>query len=389
MKTYPKRPQYLVFGQPLIEEPEIDEVMASMRAAWLGTGPKVAEFEKRVAAYKGVQHAVAVSSCTAGLHLSCLALDLAPGDEVIVPAMTFCATINSVIHAGATPVLVDVEPGTFNIDPAAIRRAITPRTKAIMPVHFAGRACNMEELILIAHKHGLKLIEDCAHAIETEYHGCQAGTFGECGVLSFYATKNIVTGEGGMVLTNNPEIAARIKMLALHGMSQDAWKRFSDDGYKHYEVMEVGFKSNMMDLQAAIGMHQMPRVDRYWQRRQEVWDQYNAAFADLPIGLPAPPEPETRHALHLYTVLIDAPRAGISRDDFIVALHKLNIGTGVHYRQIASHPVYQKRFGWRPTDFPVAEEIGQRTVSLPLSAKLTPEDVEYVIGAVRHTLERA
>lgn len=389
MKTYPKRPQYLVFGQPLIEEPEIDEVMASMRAAWLGTGPKVAEFEKRVAAYKGVQHAVAVSSCTAGLHLSCLALDLAAGDEVIVPAMTFCATINSVIHAGATPALVDVEPGTFNIDPAAIRRAITPRTKAIMPVHFAGRACNMEELILIAHKHGLKLIEDCAHAIETEYHGCQAGTFGECGVLSFYATKNIVTGEGGMVLTNNPEIAARIKMLALHGMSQDAWKRFSDDGYKHYEVVEVGFKSNMMDLQAAIGMHQMPRVDRYWQRRQEVWDQYNAAFADLPIGLPAPPEPETRHALHLYTVLIDAPRAGISRDDFIVALHKLNIGTGVHYRQIASHPVYQKRFGWRREDFPVADAVGEQTVSLPLSAKLTPEDVEYVIGAVRHTLGRA
>jgi dTDP-4-amino-4,6-dideoxygalactose transaminase len=388
MKEYPKRPQYLVFGQPLIEEPEIDEVMASMRAAWLGTGPKVAEFEKRVAAYKGVQHAVAVSSCTAGLHLSCLALGLQPGDEVIVPAMTFCATINSVIHAGATPVLVDVEPDTFNIDPAAVRRKITPRTKAIMPVHFAGRSCNMEHLLLIAHEHGLRLIEDCAHAIETEYHGRKAGTFGECGVLSFYATKNIVTGEGGMVLTNNAEAAARIKMLALHGMSQDAWKRFSDDGYKHYEVIEVGFKSNMMDLQAAIGMHQMPRVEAYWQKRLAVWQRYDEAFADLPLRLPVPPEPGSRHALHLYTILIDPADAGLRRDDFIVALHKLNIGTGVHYRQIASHPVYRQRFGWQRADFPVADAIGEQTVSLPLSAKLTPEDVEYVIGAVRHLLRR-
>ncbi len=386
MTSHPKRPDYLVFGQPLIEEEEIQEVTASLRAAWLGTGPKVAEFEKRVAAYKGVKHAVAVNSCTAGLHLSCLALGLQPGDEVIVPAMTFCATVNAVIHAGATPVLVDVRPDSFNMDPEAVRKKLSPRTKAIMPVHFAGRACDMDALLALAREHGLKVIEDCAHAIETEDRGRKAGTIGDCGVLSFYSTKNIVTGEGGMVLTNDSEIAARIKMLALHGMSQDAWKRFSDDGYKHYEVVEIGFKYNMMDLQAAIGMHQIQRVDDYWQRRLRVWKTYESAFASMPVDRPAALSEDDRHALHLYTLLIDDARTGINRDAFIVALHRLNIGTGVHYRQIASHPVYRQRFGWRAEDYPVAQAIGEKTVSLPLSAKLTPADVESVIAAVRHSL---
>jgi len=386
MTSRPKRTDYLVFGQPLIEEEEILEVAASLRAAWLGTGPKVAEFEKRIAAYKGVKHAVAVNSCTAGLHLSCLALGLQPGDEVIVPAMTFCATINAVIHSGATPVLVDVQPDTFNMDPEAVCDKISPRTRAIMPVHFAGRACDMDALLGIARDHDLKIIEDCAHAIETEYRGRKAGAMGNCGVLSFYSTKNIVTGEGGAVLTNDSNLAARVKMLALHGMSQDAWKRFSDDGYKHYEVVEIGFKYNMMDLQAAIGMHQIQRVEAYWQKRLQVWEQYDRAFAGLPVGRPAPFEPEKRHALHLYTLLIDASAAGITRDAFMVALHRLNIGTGVHYRQIARHPVYQQRFGWRPQDYPVAEAIGEKTVSLPLSAKLTPGDVDSVIGAVRQIL---
>jgi dTDP-4-amino-4,6-dideoxygalactose transaminase len=377
------RKDYLVFGQPLIEEAEIEEVVKSLRAAWLGTGPKVAAFEKAVAEYKGVKHAVAVNSCTAGLHLSCLAVGLQPGDEVIVPAMTFCATINAVIHAGAIPVLVDVEPDTFNLDPEQVRRKISPRTKAIMPVHFAGRACNMDALTAIAREHGLKIIEDCAHAIETEFHGQKAGTIGDCGVLSFYSTKNIVTGEGGIVLTNNADIAARLKILALHGMSQDAWKRFSDDGYKHYEVVEVGFKYNMMDLQAAIGMHQIKRVEKYWQRRLEIWQRYNEAFAGLPARLPAPLEKDSRHALHLYTLLIDEKRSPVTRDEFITALHRRNIGTGVHYRAIPVHPVYQRRFGWKSEDQPVADKIGRETVSLPLSAKLTDEDVADVIATVR------
>ncbi|MGD0744378.1 MAG: DegT/DnrJ/EryC1/StrS family aminotransferase [Verrucomicrobiota bacterium] len=380
------RDSYLVFGQPLIEEAEIEEVVKSLRAAWLGTGPKVAAFEMLVAEYKGVKHAVAVNSCTAGLHLSCLALGLQPGDEVIVPAMTFCATINAVIHTGATPVLVDVEPDTFNMDPEQVRKKISSRTRAIMPVHFAGRACNMDALAAIAGEHGLKIIEDCAHAIETEFHGRKAGSFGECGVLSFYSTKNIVTGEGGMVLTNNADIAARIKMLALHGMSQDAWKRFSDDGYKHYEVVEIGYKYNMMDLQAAIGIHQIKRVEKYWQRRLEIWNRYGAAFAHLPVRLPAPFNGYSRHALHLYTLLIDGKQSPVTRDEFIVGLHRRNIGTGVHYRAIPVHPAYQERFGWKPEHFPNAEAIGRATVSLPLSPKLDDQDVEDVISAVLEVL---
>lgn len=380
------RDTYLVFGQPLIEEAEIDEVVGSMRSAWLGTGPKVAEFERRVAAYKGAAHAVALNSCTAGLHLGCLALGLEPGDEVIVPAMTFCATINAVIHAGATPILADVDPRTFNIDPADVRRRITPRTRALMPVHFAGRACDMTALLAIAREHDLRIIEDCAHAIETEHQGAKTGTIGDLGVLSFYSTKNIVTGEGGMVLTNDEAMAARIKRLALHGMSQDAWKRFSDDGYKHYDVVEVGFKYNMMDVQAAIGMHQIQRVDAYWQRRRAIWERYDQAFADLPVACPAAPEPGSRHALHLYTLLVDEARAPITRDELILALHRRQIGTGVHYRSIPTYSVYQHRFGWTPSDFPVADAIGRSTISLPISARLSDADVEDVVEAVRASL---
>lgn len=380
------RNNYLVFGQPLIEEAEIEEVAKSLRTAWPGTGPKVAAFERLVAQYKGVNHAVAVNSCTAGLHLSCLALGLQPGDEVIVPAMTFCATVNAVIHAGASPILVDVEPDTFNIDPEQIQRNISPRTKAILPVHFGGRACNMDAITSLARDYHLKIIEDCAHAIETDYMGHKAGTIGDCGVLSFYSTKNVVTGEGGIVLTNDAAIAARIKVLALHGMSQDAWRRFSDDGYKHYEVVEIGFKYNMMDLQAAIGMHQIKRVDEYWKRRLEIWERYNEAFASLPIQLPHKLDRDSRHALHLYTILIDEARSSVTRDQFITALHHRNIGTGVHYQSIAVHPVYQQRFGWKPEDYPIANTIGKSTVSLPLSAKLTDDDVQDVIEAVSEVL---
>ncbi len=391
MKDTPIRPKdrFLVFGSPAIEEAEISEVVASLKSGWLGTGPKVARFEEDFKSYKGAAHAVAVNSCTAALHLSMLAAGLNHGEEVITTAMTFCATVNAIIHAGATPVLADIDPVTMNIDPTQVEAKITPKTRAILPVHFAGRVCDMDAIMGIAKKHNLRVIEDCAHAIETEYHGQKTGTFGDFGCFSFYATKNIVTGEGGMVLTRSGEDAARIKTLALHGMSKDAWKRFSDEGYKHYFVMECGFKYNMMDLQAAIGIHQLKRIESYWNRRRQIWKRYNEAFADLPVCLPAHLEPQTRHAYHLYTILVDKEKCGIARDTFLNVMTANNIGVGVHYLSIPEHPYYQEAFGWRPEDYPNAMRIGRQTVSLPLSAKLTDKDADDVVKAVVNIIESA
>jgi dTDP-4-amino-4,6-dideoxygalactose transaminase len=380
------RTEFLVFGQPLIEEEEQDEVLDSMRRGWLGTGPKVARFERDFAAYKGAAYAAALNSCTAGLHLSLLALNLRQGDEVITTPMTFCASVNTIIHAGATPVLADVRPDTMNIDPEEVRKKITKRTKAILPVHFAGRACDMDALMAIAADHSLAVVEDCAHAIETEYRGRKAGTIGDFGCFSFYSTKNVVTGEGGLVLTRRAEDADRIKVLGLHGMSKDAWKRFSDAGFKHYDVVEAGFKYNMMDLQAAIGIHQLSRVEKHWKRREEIWQAYQRAFSSLPVGVPAPVEPGTRHAYHLYTILVDRERTGISRDEFLDGMTGEKIGVGVHYRSIPEHPYYQKTFGWRGEEYPHALKIGRETVSLPISPKLTDADVNDVIAAVRKLL---
>ncbi len=386
----PVRPpeRFLVFGRPTIEDDEVREVLDCLSTGWLGTGPKVARFEREFAAYKGVPHAVAVSSCTAALHLSILGAGIEPGDEVITTPLTFCATVNAILHAGAVPRLADVDPRTMNHDPARVQQALTPRTRALLPVHFAGRPCDMDALGALCERHDLKLIEDCAHAIETEYHGRRAGTFGDFGCFSFYATKNITCGEGGIVLTRREEDAARIKVLALHGMSKDAWKRFSDEGYKHYSVTDLGFKYNMMDLQAALGLHQLRRIERWWERRREIWERYDEAFADLPLETPAPPEPGTRHAYHLYTVLVDEARAPLSRDAFLEALTRENVGVGVHYLSVTEHPYYQERFGWRPEQFPHATAIGRRTVSLPLSAGLTDEDVADVVRAVRKVLGR-
>lgn len=377
---------FLVFGSPIIEEPEIEEVVASMKSGWLGTGPKVARFEQDFAAYKCVRFVAALNSCTAALHLSILAAGIKLGDEVITPPLTFCATVNAIIHAGGTPVLADVDPDTMNIDPSEIEKKITSKTRAILPVHFAGRPCDMDRIMGIARKYDLKVIEDCAHAIETEYHGRKAGTIGDFGCFSFYVTKNIVTGEGGMVIAREEKNIARVKILGLHGMSNDAWKRFSDDGYKHYQVVECGFKYNMMDLQAAIGIHQLKCIEPYWERRRAVWTRYNEVLADLPVGLPLEVEPGTRHAFHLYTILVDEAKTGISRDAFLDAMNAENIGVGVHYLSIPEHPYYQHTFGWRPEDYPHAMRIGRQTVSLPLTAKLVDADVEDVFAAVRKCL---
>jgi dTDP-4-amino-4,6-dideoxygalactose transaminase len=379
---------FLVFGAPHIDEAEIDEVMACVRSGWLGSGPRVAQFEHDFAAFRRIKptQVAAVNSCTAALHVSMLAAGIEPGSEVITTPLTFCATINAILHAGLVPVLADIDAQTQNIDPDAIEAAITPRTRAIVPVHFAGRPCAMDRIMAIARKHDLVVIEDCAHAVEAEFRGKPVGTFGDFGCFSFYVTKNVVTGEGGMIAGRNDEKIARAKVLALHGMSKDAWHRFGDKGYKHYQVVECGFKYNMMDLQAAIGLHQLARVERNWRRRNEIWNYYDDAFSEMPMGLPLHAEEGMRHGRHLYTVMIDEKRCGITRDEFLDAMNAARIGTGVHYLSIPEHPYYQQRFGWQPEQWPHAMRLGRETVSLPLSPALSDSDVERVVTTVKSIL---
>jgi dTDP-4-amino-4,6-dideoxygalactose transaminase len=384
------QPPFLTFGAPSIEEEDIDEVVQCLRSGWLGTGPRVARFEAEFATHCRVRptQVAAVNSCTAALHVSMLAAGIEPGGEVITTPLTFCATVNAILHAGLQPVLADVDKETQNIAPAAVEAAITPRTRAILPVHFAGRPCQMDAIMAIAHKYDLVVIEDCAHAVEASYLGRPVGTFGHFGCFSFYVTKNVVTGEGGMIVGRSEEQIARARVLALHGMSKDAWHRFGDSGYKHYQVVECGFKYNMMDIQAALGLHQLRRVARNWQRRNQIWQRYDAAFADLPIILPVPESAESLHGRHLYTVIIDPVRCGVTRDNFLHAMNEARVGTGVHYLSIAEHPYYQHRFGWRADQWPHAMKLGRETVSLPLSAAMSDGDVERVIDSVTAIVRR-
>ena len=376
------RKDFLVFGRPAIEEPEIAEVVATLRSGWIGTGPRVARFEEMFREYIGAPYAVALNSCTAALHLSMVASGVGAGDEVITTPLTFCATANAIVHTGARPVFADVDRSTGNIDPDAVERAITPRTRALVPVHYAGRPCPMDRLQAIARRHRLLLIEDAAHAIEAAVGGRKIGTIGDLTCFSFYVTKNVVTAEGGMVTTADADLAARIKINGLHGMSQDAWKRFSDTGYRHYEVTAPGFKYNMTDLQAALGLHQLPRLAAGAERRRQIWERYDDAFKGLPVVRPAAVEAGAVHARHLYTILVD-DRLGKTRDRVLDELIALRIGTGVHYTALHLHRYYRERWAYAPGDFPNAEYIGDRTLSLPLSPGLTDADVGDVIAAVR------
>jgi dTDP-4-amino-4,6-dideoxygalactose transaminase len=355
---------------------------------WLTTGPKVDQFEADFAAYKGIQRerVAAVSSCTAALHLSLIAAGIGQGDEVITTPVTFCATVNAIMHAGATPVLADVDPVTMNVDPGQVEASIGPRTRAIIVVHLAGRPCEMDALLDIAARHGLVLVEDCAHAIETEYKGVKAGTMGDFGCFSFYATKNVTTGEGGMVIARDEQAIARVKRLSLHGMSKDAWGRFGRGIYRHYTVVECGFKYNLSDLLAAVGIHQLARVEQNWLRRRRIWEHYQCSFADLPVTCPVPPDPDNRHAYHLYTLLIDQQRCGVERDQFLVSIAEANIGVGVHYLSLPEHAFYQRTFGWLPESYPQAMRIGRQVVSLPLSARMTDKDMEDVVNGVKKVL---
>ncbi|MBU1486432.1 DegT/DnrJ/EryC1/StrS family aminotransferase [bacterium] len=375
----PVRKEFLPFCRPLIGQEEIDEVVDTLRGDWITTGPKTKQFEKEFAGYIGSRFALAVNSATAGLTLSLAAVGVGPGDEVITTPMTFAACANEIIHRGARPVFVDIEEDTYNIDPAEIKKHITPRTKAILVVHFAGHPAQMEEISRIAGEHNLKIIEDAAHATESVYHGQKIGTISDVTVFSFYATKNLTTGEGGMVTTNDPDLFEKMSILSLHGMSRDAYKRYSEEGAAHYEVVCPGFKCNLSDIQSSIGLHQLRKIARLHKRREAIWKKYNQAFGQIEeLKLPTE-RPNILHAYHLYSVLLKS----IDRDWFIEALKAEGIGASIHFISLHLHPYYRKTFGFKKEDFKVASYVSGRILSLPLYPKMTDEDVEDVLCAVK------
>lgn len=394
-ETVAARGDFLPFAVPAIGDREIEEVVASLRSGWISTGPKVKSFEILVAESVDAGHAVAVSSCTAGLHLSLVALGIGPGDEVIVPTMTFSASANVVEHVGARPVLVDVGDD-YNIDIAAAARAITSRTRAIMPVHFASQAVDLDEIFELADAHDLAVIEDAAHAIGSSYHDLPIGSdrlqerypnLRRTTVFSFYATKNITTGEGGMVVTADAELADQIRILTLHGMSRDAWKRYTDAGSWYYEVVTPGYKANMTDLQAAIGIHQLARLDDFRRERRRQAELYDRAFDDLPEVVTPVRRPDRDHIFHLYVLGLELDRLTIDRAGFIDAMRDYNIGTSVHFIPVHIHPFYAKTYDVRPDDIPNAHRLYRRSISLPIYPGLKDDDLSYVQAVVTHLLK--
>lgn len=383
----PVRDKYLVFGQPLIGEEEIEEVVAALRSGWISTGPRSIQFAKEFREYVGSKHSIATNSCTASLHLCLKACDIGPGDEVITTPMTFAATVNTIVHTGAKPVFADIQNKWFNIDPKEIEKKITPRTKAIIPVHFAGLTCDLDPIHEIAAKHGIPVIQDAAHAVGSEYKGRKIGSIGNFTCFSFYVTKNMTTAEGGMVTTDDPDKAKKIEVMSLHGLDQDAWQRYSSKGFKHYEIIYPGFKYNMTDIAAALGLVQLRKLDSFIETRGRYAARFKEALSHLDSLIIPDFHDLGKHAWHLYPILINPDALRITRDQFIEAMHREAIGVGVHYRAIHFQKYYRETFGYKRGDFPSAEFVSDRVVSLPLSAKMTPQDVEDAIEAVVKVLE--
>lgn len=377
------RTEFLPYALPTLDEAEEHAVLEVLRSGWLTTGQRTRQLEQEFAAYTRAPYAIAVNSCTAAMHLVLAAWGIGQGDEVITTPLTFCATIEAIEYVGATPVLVDIDPATANIDPNRIVEAITPRTRALLPVHYGGLPCEMDTIMDIAHQHNLLVLEDAAHAAGATYKGRKIGTIGHATAFSFYANKNMTTGEGGMITTDDADLADHCRILSLHGISRDAWKRYTATGSWYYEVQALGFKYNLPDVLAAIGICQLRKLDAMNARRQQIAAQYHRAFAEMDFLTSFPPTlPSDRtHVWHLYTVLLNLDALTIGRDQFIEELKARNVGVSVHYIPIHYHPHYA-RYGWRRGDFPNAEYYYERTLSLPLYPCMTDEDVAYVIEAV-------
>lgn len=379
---------FLPFAKPSIGDEEVAEVSACLRSGWITTGPRVQRFEEALRDYFGGDREVLVlSHATAGLHLALLALDLQPGDEVITTPLTFAATLNMIVAAGGRPVLVDIVPGTYNLDPEALESARSRRTRAVVPVHFAGRPADLSGIYDFANRHGLRVIEDAAQAIGAEYGGERLGAFGDVQVFSFHPNKNMTTGEGGCVVTADRALARAVSVLRFHGINREAWNRYAKVGSALYDVIAPGFKYNMMDLQAALGLHQLPKLAAFNERRSELAARYWDLLCRCPhLTLPLPPDPRHRHVWNLYTPLID-PQSRIGRDVFVDEMKARNIGVGLHYQAIHLHSYYRDRFGFRPGDFPEAEKVSATTVTLPLFPDMTRDDQDRVVAATKEILE--
>lgn len=383
-----KRADFLLIAKPMIGQEEITAVTDVLKSGWLTTGPKVKEFEQNMQTYTGCKTAIGLTSCTGGMHIALAALGIGKGDEVIVPAYTFAATAHVVAWLGATPVLVDVEKDTFNIDPKAIEKAITPKTKAIIPVHFAGHACDMDAIMAIAKKNKLAVVEDAAHAVGTDYKGKKIGNFGDITVFSFYATKNMTTGEGGMIVTNNEELGKKLRRFAYFGVDKDAFNRYSNKGTWYYEIVELGFKYNMDNIQGALGVEQLKKLESFIAKRQQLAKVYDELLKGVPHVTRPTAHAYTRHTFHLYPILVDWDAAGVSRDAVIAKLRELNVGTSVHFIPLHLHPHYQKQYGYKRGDFPNTESLFDRELSIPLYPGMNEDDVRYVVEALKEALKK-
>lgn len=381
------RSTFLPFSTPTIDEAEINEVVDSLRSGWITTGPKVKRFEEAFKSYVGARFAVPLSSATAGLHLTLLALGIKEGDEIITTPMTFASTVSMIVLCGGKPVLADIEPGTLNIDISKVRDKITPYTRAIIPVHFAGQPCDMDPLFRLATEYGLRVIEDAAHAAGAEYKGKRIGSLKSISIFSFHPNKNITTGEGGMVCAADEALAEEVSLLKFHGMSREAWKRFAVNGTPNYDIMLPGFKYNMMDIQAAIGIHQLPKLDEFITKRKEIAEFYNRELSDLDeLALPEYAPYRQRHAWHLYTPLVRVEQLTIDRDRFMEELKKRNIGSGLHYKAIHHHAWYRKHLPVSDIELPIASYASERILSLPLFPKMTMDDARDVVEAVKNVI---
>lgn len=380
---FPVRKDFLIFGRPLLFREEIKEVLETLRSGWWGTGPKTKAFEKQFAKYSHAKYALALSSCTAATELALDVLGIGPGDEVITTPLTFVSTANVVLHRGATVKFADVDLKTWNIDPKDVEKKITKRTRAVIPVHLHGRPCDMDSISQISTRHKLFVIEDAAHAAEAWYKGRKIGSISDFTAFSFYATKNVATGEGGMLTTNNKAWFDTAAVRALHGLSADAWKRYSASGFKPYEAVYPGYKINMTDIQASLGLPQLRVIDKNLKIRTKIWNQYQKVFSTLPgIGTPAPDEQNTVHGRHLYALVLDPKQFKINRNQFVAALQKEGIGAGVHFTPVHLQEYYRKTFGYKIGDFPNAERIGLNIFSLPIYPTMSKKDIGDVIEAV-------